>query len=313
MDPTFIKGLAAVATAVVVLMGSVWLLLSLILGARMGYFVTAVSFFGIMVLMSGIWIITALGPKGPETTWHPIAVGPLLSSIDSQYGDFDVADYPDGNWQLPSEKEKLADLRKKETTQTEFENAKPVMDAFVSNAISPIPGKRKEVEREVLGEVGLQPGKFQLTNFRMKETQVDGKESLIAVATAVTSDLLTAGVIKEGLVERYLAVTGTAVSQGDPLIRVSSGATVTADKDGKIISFSLTIDDKIKTGIPYATIDLTGQPGAAKPAEVAGVRVRGGVRIPSLYYMAASLLLFALHMAGLRSTERAKAAEAATA
>lgn len=313
MDPTFIKGFAAVATSVVVLIGSVWLLLSLILGVKMGYFVTAVSFFGIMVLLSGIWIITALGPKGPETTWHPIAVGASLSSLESAYGTFDVSDYPGGDWQLPSPKVKLADLGKKESTQAEFENAKPVMDALVGSAVSPIPGKRKEVEAEVLGAVDLEPGKFQLINFRIKEATVDGKESLIAVGTAVSSEHLTAGTITESVVKKFLVAPGAKVAKGDAVVAVASGPDVVADKAGVIISFGLREEDKIKTGIPFATIDVTGQPGAADVAQVAAVRVRGGVRIPSLYYLIASLALFALHMLGMRNAERSKANETATA
>jgi len=39
--------------------------------------------------------------------------------------------------------------------------------------------------------------------------------------------------------------------------------------------------------------------------EIVAVRVRGSVRTPALIYLFVSLLLFALHMMGLRNTERA--------
>lgn len=322
MDPVFLKGLAAFLTMGVVFIGSVWLLTSMILGVRMGYFVTASCFFGVMILMSLIWFVTALGPKGAEgfvgklgeeTTWHAIGTGEDLSTVESEFGNFDFADYPDGDWKVPSTKGVLADLptKKSESTQRELATVKPVMDSLVLSAVSPVPGIREDVSELVQGEVKLISGKFQTTEIRMREATVDGKESIIAVGRAVASDVLNAGKLggaEEGKVSKYLAKVGDRVSSGDAMmaVKTSSGTVeLEADKEGKLIAFGFRIGDNIKADVNFAVIDITGQPLAPDPVEVAAVRVRGSERTPAVIYLGASLILFALHMMGLRNTERA--------
>lgn len=322
MDPVFLKGLAAFLIMVVVFIGSVWLLTSMILGVRMGYFVTASCFFGVMILISLIWLVTALGPKGAEgfvgklgedTAWHAIATGDDLSTVESEFGSFDVANYPQGDWEAPSPKGLLADLRpgKGENTQKELETVKPVMDSLVISAVSPVPGIREDVAELVQSDVQLVSGQFQITDVRMREATVDGKESIVAVGRAVPSDMLNAGKLdgaEEGKVSKFLAEPGEVVSVGDPTMAIKTDSRtieLKADKKGRLISFGFRIGDKIKPDVNFAVIDITGQPQAPDPVEVAAVRVRGSVRTPSVIYLVVSLLLFALHMAGLRNTERA--------
>jgi len=316
VDAEFIKGVAAFLISMVVFVGSCWLLLSMILGVRLGYFVMATCFFGVMFLLSAIWLLTALGPKGPETTWQVTGVGGDLSSIDSAYGSFDVSDYPQGNWKTPAKGQYLADLKGENSTDKELENLKPVMEAFVSDAVSAIPGKRKEVAGEVEGPVDLVPGEFQVTDVKMKQESVDGKESLIAVGMAVPSANLVAGALPngapEGLVERFLVKEGDKVSRGDPVVSVKTDkgtVTLGADRQGKLIKFGLRVEDKIKQGVPFATVDLSGLSGAPEPVLVSAARVRGAVRTPSIYYLVASLVLLALHMAGLSRIEKSKKLE----
>lgn len=322
MDPVFLKGLAAFLTMAVVFIGSVWLLTSMILGIRLGYFVTATSFFGVMILISLIWLTTALGPKGAEgfvgklgedTTWYAIGTGADLTTVESEFGNFDVSDYPDGDWEVPSTKSVLADLPagKDESTQKELETVKPVMESLVISAVSPVPGIREDVSELVQGDVKLVSGKFQTTQIRMREGTVDGKESIIAVGRAVPSDVLNAGNLggaEEGTVSKFLAEAGERVSTGDAMmaVKTSSGTVeLKADKAGNLIAFGFRIGDKIKPNVNFATIDISGQPSAPDAVEIVAVRVRGSVRTPALIYLFVSLLLFALHMMGLRNTERA--------
>ena len=41
MDLTFVEGIAAVASGILIFAGSVWLLLTMVMGARLAYFVSA--------------------------------------------------------------------------------------------------------------------------------------------------------------------------------------------------------------------------------------------------------------------------------
>ncbi|MCA1841022.1 MAG: hypothetical protein ABR507_04830 [Actinomycetota bacterium] len=323
MDPVFVKGMAAFLGMFVVFVGACYLLLLLILGPKLGYFVLGSCFFAVMVVMSLIWVVTGLGPKGGqacprgkgcETAWTPAVVSAQLTDVKTDFGTFPVSDYPDGQgWLVPNKNDRPADLGKKDSTQTELDNLKPVMDAFVGQAVSPIPGKRKEVEAQVLGPVKLESGKYQITDVRMKQAKVAGKESLIAIGRAVASDNLTAGALsngaKEGVVADFIAKVGDTLQPGDPVLSVktSSGeVTMPADKGGKLLSFGLRKDDKIKQGVPFGFVDITGQPGVPEPVQVSAIRVRGSVRTPALYYLFATLLLFALHMGGLARIEKAK-------
>jgi hypothetical protein len=331
MDPVFVKGMAAFLGMVIVFVGSCYLLLTLILGPKLGYLVLGSCFFAVLLITSMIWFVTGLGPKGGEqcphgkgceTTWTPSAVAPQLAEVKTDFGDYNVSDYPDGQgWSAPSKDGHPASLGKKDSTKDELDNLKPVIDAFVGQAVSPIPGKRKEVASEVLGPVSLESGKYQITDVRMKEAKVAGKDSLIAVGRAVPSTNLTAGALsngaKEGTVDEFLVKAGDTVRVGDPIVRVKTPGgpvEITADKNGKLLTFGLRAatstgaGDKIKQGVPYAFLDISGQPGAPEPAQVAAIRVRGSVRTPALYYLFATALLFALHMGALDRLEKSRKA-----
>jgi hypothetical protein len=99
-----IKGLLAVVAGLLVFVGSGYVLLSAIFGRAMGYLVAMTSFFGIMVLMSIIWVIgvpgstpPSGGPRGREPGWDPVAAGLTVSSPK-----FSVVDrYPGPPWQEP--------------------------------------------------------------------------------------------------------------------------------------------------------------------------------------------------------------------
>ena len=77
-DPE-IRGFMAVFAGVVVLMGSVWLLLALNTGTRLGTLVAVTGFFGWMVIMALVWWIYGIGWAGNAPTWQlrEINVGDL--------------------------------------------------------------------------------------------------------------------------------------------------------------------------------------------------------------------------------------------
>ena len=77
-DPE-IRGFLAVFAGVIVLMGSVWLLVALNTGTRLGTLIAAAGFFGWMVIMAVVWWIYGIGWAGVAPTWQlrEINVGDL--------------------------------------------------------------------------------------------------------------------------------------------------------------------------------------------------------------------------------------------
>ncbi len=53
MDLTFVEGIAAAVSGIIIFCGSVWLLLTMIMGARLAYFVSASLFLG-FILIKGV-------------------------------------------------------------------------------------------------------------------------------------------------------------------------------------------------------------------------------------------------------------------
>ena len=84
-DPE-IRGFMAVFAGVIVLMGSVWLLLVLNTGTRLGTLIAAAGFFGWMVIMAAVWWIYGIGWAGSAPTWQlrEINVGDLDAAAVSQ-------------------------------------------------------------------------------------------------------------------------------------------------------------------------------------------------------------------------------------
>lgn len=324
MDPVFLKGVLAFVGSTLVFVGSIYLVLSMVLGWRMGYLVSASTFFGILTILGAMWVGNALGPKGPETTWHAIAVG-NLGEIESGGETYNVSDYPEGAWEAPKQGRHIADLRKapspclslfisctSQDTQTEVANIRPVMESLVSQATSPIPGKRDDVSDLTYGEVGLESGEFALADIRIKEAEVEGKTSLIAVARAVPSEVIRAESLEgapEGTVERYLLQTGDEISAGTAIaeVRIDSGTIqIRSTGGGRFLSPGLSAGDKVRPGIAVAVADVSGLPGKPEAVEVAAVRVRGAVRSLAIRYLIVFASLFALHMFLLARAERAK-------
>ncbi len=316
---TFVKGIAITVAFIVIFVGSVWLLTSMILGAKLGYFVTGACLFAVMTILSLIWVATGLGPKGEagfwgdlgtDTAWHPASLAPNLQESETRWGTWETADYPDGEgWIVPDENSELADLGKGEV-QSELDNAKPVMEALVGEATSPIPGIRESVSEHVEGEITLDPSQFTATDIRMKQETVSGKDSVIAVGRAVATGSVSAGDLggkEEATVKSFLVEPGTDITPGMAVMEVESdGQTITinADNAGNLIDFGFNEGDKVKPEVSIATLDMTGQPGAPPEAQVAAVRVRGSVKVPAVIYLVISVFLMILHLIGVSRIEK---------
>ncbi|MGQ0680106.1 MAG: biotin/lipoyl-containing protein [Actinomycetota bacterium] len=315
----FLKGLAVFIGFMVFFVGGTWLLSAMVLGAKLGYFVTGASLFAVFSLISAIWFVTALGPRGAQgflgslgedTAWHTLFTGEQLGSLDSRYGQFDVADYPNGSeWVVPGE-DRLADLKDGQSTGAELDNARPVMEAMVAEAVSPIPGIKERAQEIVVGgPIGLVSGQFAISDVRMKEVEVAGKESIIAVGRAVPKATMTAdlGDAAEGELIEYLVEVGDAVEPGTPVAELKpEGPSIrlTADQSGRVLSFGFAEGDAVKAEAPLMTLDVSGQPGAPQPVEVSAARVRGSIRVPSFIYLVASLIGLAFHLVGLQKIEK---------
>lgn len=105
---TLVKGAGVAIAAFVLFVGSVYLLLTFVLGRWMGYLVLMISFAGWMMIFSALWLFgfwsqgletpTNLGPRGSEPAWVVLDGG--LGAAADGYETF--SEYPGGPWQEPT-------------------------------------------------------------------------------------------------------------------------------------------------------------------------------------------------------------------
>jgi hypothetical protein len=99
MDSLFVEGVAATVSAILVFCGSVWLLLTLVLGPRLAYFITASVTLGFVLLMGAVWSYgDPLGPVGVLPSWSEVGVAETAADV----GFGPAADYPEDPWFEPS-------------------------------------------------------------------------------------------------------------------------------------------------------------------------------------------------------------------
>lgn len=106
MDSIFVEGVAATISSIIVFCGSVWLLLALVLGPRLAYFVTASITLGFLLLMGVVWSIgEPLGPVGELPSYSAVGAGD--SPAEAGFGP--AAEFPDGGgWFAPNEEDGAA-------------------------------------------------------------------------------------------------------------------------------------------------------------------------------------------------------------
>jgi hypothetical protein len=104
MDTTFLTGVAAVVAGLLIFCGSVWLLLAMVLGARLAYWVSATVTLAFLLIMGVVWSINPLGPLGESPSFSGTAIGPDVS----EFG------YPEGDWFAPDEEDDQQTTQKAE-------------------------------------------------------------------------------------------------------------------------------------------------------------------------------------------------------
>jgi len=84
-DPE-VRGALVVLVGVVVLIGSIWVLLSSNSGPRLGTLLTLAGLFGWMTILGTVWWIYGIGYKGTSPSWQPVEI---VTSVDR--GDLTLA------------------------------------------------------------------------------------------------------------------------------------------------------------------------------------------------------------------------------
>jgi hypothetical protein len=106
---TLVKGIGVTLAAFILFVGSVYLLLTFVLGRWMGYLVLMVSFSGWLIIFSALWLFgfwsqgletpTNLGPRGSEPGWVVLDGG--LAAASASYDTF--AGFPGAPWEPATE------------------------------------------------------------------------------------------------------------------------------------------------------------------------------------------------------------------
>lgn len=120
------RGVGVVVMGLTVFIGSVYLLLTSVLGRWMGYLVLMVAFSGWMIVLSSLWAFgfysqgpdtpVNLGPRGAEPAWIP-----LLASTDQTSDRYDAfRAYPEGPWKEPEPGAQAAEVQSVTGIVTEF-------------------------------------------------------------------------------------------------------------------------------------------------------------------------------------------------
>jgi hypothetical protein len=109
---TMAKGLGVFIAAIVLFIGSVYVILASIFGRWMGYLVLAVALFGWLTIQSSIWLFgfwsqgpttpTNLGPRGPDPAWVVDSAG-----LDPGAVHEELASYPSGEFPEPDTSDPL--------------------------------------------------------------------------------------------------------------------------------------------------------------------------------------------------------------
>jgi hypothetical protein len=115
INQTFVAGSAAFISSIIVFCGSVFLLLALIVGARLAYMLSASITLAFVLMLALVWSFgTPLGPVGDQPIWNPIGIGTETSSL----GFGPSSEYPEGSWEVPPEGDAAA--AELETNATDY-------------------------------------------------------------------------------------------------------------------------------------------------------------------------------------------------
>ena len=161
MDTITVEGFAAAISAIIVFCGSVWLLLTMVMGARLAYFITASVTLAFVVMMGVVWSINPLGPVGDLPGWRTVSVsedqaeleGPSASSYpESPWEEFDAED--EAEQELASELESAGtDALGRAIADGDVTAFEDAADAIVSEGSA----RFVETDGERFGAIQLEP------------------------------------------------------------------------------------------------------------------------------------------------------------
>lgn len=78
-----LRGLLTVVIAVVILMGSIYLIMLTNMGSRLAFLVTLAGLAGWMMIMGAVWWIYGIGLRGPDPTWQPVPGATVIQDTDA--------------------------------------------------------------------------------------------------------------------------------------------------------------------------------------------------------------------------------------
>lgn len=313
----FTKGILAAIGVMGALYGMVFLLMSMVLGAKLAYWVEGAITFGVISIMSGIWVFSGLGPVGPATAFQGIALGPSVTTVTAHGSVYNLADYPAGpGWHVPTVGTHLADLHGDDDLATEALQSKTVMDALAGSAVSPIPGVVAKVKPLIQGQVSLKTGSYTETNMRMEAVKVDGKDSILAVSKVVPSEPISVAALPNNVatatIMKYLVNLGDTITSGQDIMAVQLPDNTTANLQstdaGTVAALGPDVGSLVRPNVPILTLDISSKPNEPASVLVATVRVRGSLKTPPTIYLIVALLLFVIHLSGLRRLEKSRRA-----
>ncbi len=122
LAPTFVKGILVIVCAMILFVGSVYLLTAAVFGLRMGYLVIAVSFFAWMIIFSSLWAFGApgtlknVGPRGTEAHWQVFDASTQATRTKFPQ----TVNYPGRGWHAPGKNDPA--LTAIPTVTTAFQN-----------------------------------------------------------------------------------------------------------------------------------------------------------------------------------------------
>lgn len=113
MDTVFVEGVGAVVSGIIVFCGSVFLLIAMVTGARLAYFITATITLAFCVMLGLVWsgynlpfvppTVNPLGPVGTLPSWGDVGIAEDPGEIDFE----EASSYPEGDWFTPDTEDPL--------------------------------------------------------------------------------------------------------------------------------------------------------------------------------------------------------------
>jgi hypothetical protein len=97
MDSIFVTGVGSVVAGIVVFCGGIWMLLTMVLGGRLAYFVVASITTAFVLIMATVWSFTPLGPVGQLPEFDEVGIGEQGQVDFAQAGS-----YPNDPWKVPN-------------------------------------------------------------------------------------------------------------------------------------------------------------------------------------------------------------------